>query len=65
MQLYTPDFFSLIHRTLVDIAALVLLVIGLARLVLNDWKTLVRKRRKKPGPLPRSANEHTASRRAS
>jgi hypothetical protein len=62
MQLLTPDFYSSIHRTLVDIAALALLVIGLARIILHDWNTLERPRRKKRAPIRRSGNQHTPRR---
>ena len=54
MQFLTPDFYSSIHRTLVDIAALALLVLGLARIVLHDWKTLERPRRKKRAPFKKT-----------
>lgn len=62
MRLLTPDFYASIHRTLVDIAALTLLALGLARIVLHDWKTLERPRRKKRASLKRPANERTGRR---
>jgi hypothetical protein len=60
MQLLSPDFYSSIHRTIVDIAALALLVIGLARIILHDWRALERPRRKKRPPNRKSGNHHAA-----
>ena len=45
MQLLSPDFYSSVHRTLVDIASLALLVIGLVRIILHDLTNLRRPRR--------------------
>jgi hypothetical protein len=44
MSCPSPDLYPSIHRTAVDIASLILLLIGLARLVLQDWKSLKRSR---------------------
>jgi hypothetical protein len=42
MLVLGPDFYSSIHRTLIDIASLLLLVIGLVRIALHDLKSLMR-----------------------
>jgi hypothetical protein len=62
MQLLTPDFYSSIHRTLVDIAALALLVISLARIILHDWNTLERPRRRKRPPFRKSGKQYAPRR---
>jgi hypothetical protein len=47
MQILSPDFYSSVHRTLVDIATLALMVIGLVRIILYDLTTLQRRCRPK------------------
>lgn len=40
MIVAAPDFYPSIHRTLVDMASVMLLVIGLIRIILHDLKSL-------------------------
>jgi hypothetical protein len=42
MWIATLDFWAPVHRTVVDIASLALLLIGVARLILHDWEFLKR-----------------------
>lgn len=58
MQVAPSDLWSSVHRTLIDVASLMLLAIGLARIILHDLKSLKQDHKKsRPAQKSRRAQQ--------